>query len=335
MELKNIKKILIVKPSSLGDIIHTLPFLSSIKSRFPTSELHWVIAKPYKDLLNLNPLINKLWIIDKDTWKKIKNIKDTLSELNILFKNLKKEKFDLVIDLQGLLRSGIITYATNAPMRVGFDKAREGSKVFYTHKVKCPENIHAIIKYLKVAEFLGCDVNKIAFPLKWDNSKSIMKEIPYKNYIVVIPSARWKTKIWPPEKYGKLISLLPLKSIIVGSKEDINIANRILFYSNNNAISLVGKTNLNQLIEIIRNAEFVISNDSGPMHIASALNIPIVAIFGPTNPVKTGPYGKNHIVIKEKVSCSPCRKRSCEDMRCMKLLTVEKVYNTIMERFNL
>jgi heptosyltransferase-1 len=338
--IKTPKKILIVKPSSLGDVVHSLPFLNAIKTCFPKAEIHWIIAKGLEGLLEGHPMINKIWIINKDAWKNIKKVGSTIKELRVLFKELKKENFDIVVDLQGLLRSGLITAATDSPVRIGFTEAREGSRVFYTHKVEGGKNIHAVDRYLKIAEFLGCDTSEIFFPLPSENQSS--SEIfhfpsfiphPLEGYAVIIPGARWKTKIWPPEKFGELSSKLSLASIIVGSKRDIDIANKIVNFSHGKAISLAGKTNLKELIEVIRHARFVISNDSGPMHIASALGIPVFAIFGPTDPVRTGPYGKNHTVIKEDISCSTCLKRKCNDMKCMNSLSAKKVYKIIKDNF--
>ena len=158
------QKILIIKPSSLGDIVHSLPFLNAIRDRFPKSEIHWVVARGLEGLLEGHPMISKLWIINKDNWKKIKNIKGTVSELKDLFKSLKKEKFDIVVDLQGLLRSGVLAAATGASVRIGFSEAREGSRIFYTHRVKGGKDIHAVDRYLKIAKFLGSDVADIKFP---------------------------------------------------------------------------------------------------------------------------------------------------------------------------
>ena len=152
--IKDPRKILIIKPSSLGDVVHSLPFLNVIRTCFPKAEIHWVIAKGLEGLLEGHPMVNKLWIINKDKWKKIKNVKGTISEFNVLFKELKKEKFDLVVDLQGLLRSGVLTAATGAPVKVGFKEAREGSKFFYTHKVEGGRDIYAVDRYLKIADFL-------------------------------------------------------------------------------------------------------------------------------------------------------------------------------------
>lgn len=325
------KKILIVKPSSLGDVVHSLPFLNAVKACFSNAEIHWVIAKGLEGLLKGHPMINKLWIINKDAWKKIVNIKGTISELKVLLKHLKKEEFDIVIDLQGLLRSGILTAATGAPVRVGFTEAREGSRLFYTHKVKGGKNIHAVDRYLKIADFLGCDINDICFPLplSFNSALSTQHSALSKEYVVIVPGARWKTKMWPPEKFGKLSAMLPLNTVIVGSKRDVDIADKIVALSNGKAVSLAGKTDLKELIEVMRGARFAVSNDSGPMHIAAALGIPVFAIFGPTDPLRTGPYGEGHTIIKEDILCSPCFKKACNDLKCMNRLSVEKVYEII------
>jgi lipopolysaccharide heptosyltransferase II len=274
-------------------------------------------------------MIDKLVIIHKDMWKKITHAQRTMKEIKTLLKELKKEKYDLVIDLQGLLRSGIITKATSAPIRFGFQEAREGSSLFYTHKVKGGKDIHAVDRYLKIAAYLGCDINDIRFPLPSHSISSLDQSLFSEDYAVIIPGARWKTKVWPDGKFGKLASKLSLKTVIVGSKSEIEAADTIVSLSQDNSLSLAGKTDLKELVEVIRHAQFVVSNDSGPMHIAAALNIPVFAIFGPTDQTRTGPYGKGHTIIRENVTCAPCFKKTCNDMKCMNDLSVEKVYKII------
>jgi heptosyltransferase-1 len=141
---KDRPKFLIIKPSSLGDVIHSLPFLNAVKAGFPGASVHWVIAKGLEGILEAHPMIDKLWVINKDAWKKIGNLKVTVNELKELFRNMKKERYDIAFDLQGLLRSGVIASATGAPVRVGFKEAREGSSFFYTHKIKGGKGIHAV-----------------------------------------------------------------------------------------------------------------------------------------------------------------------------------------------
>lgn len=327
--IKNPKKILIVKPSSLGDVVHSLPFLNVAKTCFPKAEIHWVIAKGLENLLEGHPMIDKLVIIHKDMWKKITHAQRTVKEIKALLKRLKQENYDLVIDLQGLLRSGIITKATNTPIRVGFQEAREGSRLFYTHKVKGGKDIHAVDRYLKIAAYLGCDISDIRFPFPSHSILSLDQSLFSEDYAVIIPGARWKTKVWPAEKFGKLASKLSLKTVIAGGKSEIEAADTIVSLSQGKSLSLAGKTGLKELVEVIRHAQFVVSNDSGPMHIAAALDIPVFAIFGPTDATRTGPYGKGHTIIREDVTCAPCFKKTCTDMKCMNDLSLEKVYKII------
>lgn len=320
-------KILIVKPSSLGDIVHSLPFLKVVNTCFSGSRIHWVVAKGFEGLLAGNPMTDRLWIINKDAWKNLRYATSTMSEIKRLFRSLKQEHFDLVIDLQGLLRSGIITAATGSPVRVGFAEAREGSRLFYTHKVTGGKDIHAVDRYLKIAACLGCDVSEVVFPfpLSAKPASPVPHPFPSEEYAVLVPGARWKTKQWPPEKFGELSRRLPLRSLIVGSRSDRDIADTVASYSDGNAISLAGRTSLQELIEVIRSARFVVSNDSGPMHIAAALGKPVCAIFGPTDPLRTGPYGKGHTIIRENVPCAPCFRKTCQDIICMKNLSAGRV----------
>lgn len=335
-KIRHYKKVLVVKPSSLGDIVHSLPFLNSLRSCFPKAEIHWVVAKGLEDILEGNPMIDKLIVINKDMWKKLNKAGDTLREVKNLFRELRNERYDLVVDLQGLLRSGLITMATRAPERVGFAEAREGSRLFYNVRVKGGKEVHAVDRYMKVAGAIGCDTGNIIFPFPlFKNDLKEIKKIKngIKDYAVIVPGARWDTKMWPAEYYGKLALMLPMKSFVVGSSNDMVIADEVVKASEGKAFSLIGKTNLRELVEILRDARVVVSNDTGPMHIAAGLKVPVVAIFGPTNPAKTAPYGQGHIIIKSLAECSPCYKKKCRDMKCMKEIYVDMVFNKIREIF--
>lgn len=327
------KQILIIKPSSLGDIIHSLPMLNSLKKCFPEARIHWVVAKNFEDLLKDHPMIHKLWVIDKDRWKNPLRLFSSIKELLILRKQLKKEDFDLVIDLQGLLRSGLIASFTGSKNIIGFKEAREGSTIFYSHKVEGGREVHAVERYLKTLSVIGCPVREIVFPLP-EGSPDINPS-SFGDYAVLVLGARWKTKRWPAHNFGELARLLPFKSLVVGGKDELEITEKAVHSSEGKAFSLAGKTDLKGLVEIIRNAKLVVSNDSGPMHIAAALGIPTFAIFGPTSPLRTGPYGKNAIVLKAEIPCAPCFKRKCKDIACMNSIKVEDVWKAISDYFNL
>lgn len=330
IETENLKKILIVKPSSLGDVVHSLYFLRALKKKFHNAEVHWVIAKGLEDLLENSPLVSKIWVIEKDKWRQARALSDTLRNLCNLRKNLRKECFDIAIDLQGLLRSGLITYASGTGIRIGFEEAREGAALFYTHKIKGGKDVHAVDRYLKIAGFLGCDIENVKAPIL--KPSNIFPDTMDYEYAVITPGARWKTKRWHPECFGELAARLKLKSIVIGSGSDVEIAEQVVRNSKGKAISLAGRTSLKEMIDIINKAKFIVTNDSGPMHIAAALNIPVFAIFGPTNPMRTGPYGRTHTVIHAKTACAPCYKKKCRYIKCMDSVSVEDVYNAIRER---
>jgi heptosyltransferase-1 len=331
-------KILIIKPSSLGDIIHALPFLKAVKDTFPESRVDWVISKNLKGIIEEHPLIDNLIIFDKDSWKSVKRLPETLSEISKLRQSLKSRHYDIVVDLQGLLRSGLIATSTRTTLKIGFADAREGSKYLYDKRVTVNGGLHAVDRYLEIAKAIGARVKKIEFPLYVDKTakekiKALIGNI--NEYIVIVPSARWITKRWPAENFALLIKNISIPCVITGSKSEKMLTQKILNSASDNIINLCGKTDLKELTALIAGAKAVVSNDSGPMHIAVALGVPTVTIFGPTDPVKTGPYGwqtnRNFRVIRANVSCSPCRKKRCKELICMHNVGVDVVYKALKE----
>jgi len=323
-------KILIIKPSALGDIIHSLPFLGAVRKRYPTAEIHWVVAKGLHTFLEDHPMINKLWIMDKEAWKKIGRFRQILPEINQFRKGLRAENFDISIDLSGLLRSGLITFAANATYKLGFSDSDEGSPFFYNQKIKGGDQIHAIDRYLKLASLMGCDSGEVSYPMPPLEEPSILKTLP-KTFYVMAPSAGKEANRWPAERFGKLAATLPLPAVVISNKTDAPVVEKVVSESNGNAINMAGKTNLKELAALIAKAKFFVSNDTGPMHIAAALNIPVFAIFGPANPVRTGPYGKIHTIIQEGLDCIPCyAQKPCNHWQCMTNLTVDKVRKIIL-----
>ncbi|RJQ57075.1 MAG: lipopolysaccharide heptosyltransferase I [Nitrospiraceae bacterium] len=339
-------KILIIKPSSLGDVIHALPFLKAVKGSFPEAQIDWVISKNLKGLLEGNPLIHELIALEKDSWKDIKKLPRTLSEINDLRKSLKSKRYDVVVDLQGLLRSGLLASFAPSSLKIGFENAREGSRFFYDKKIPVNGAVHAVDRCLEIAGAMGVKPGKIEFPLYTDEKardkvRQITGNIP--EYILIAPSARWDTKRWPAVYFASLVKKITLPCIIAGVKGDRALAEEIIHRSQSTEhrtqtatiVNLCGRTNLKELVALIDGAKAVVSNDSGPMHVAAALNKPVVALFGPTDPEKTGPYGwqkkKNMKVVKAGVPCSPCRKKKCRDLVCMKNISVETVFEALKE----
>jgi lipopolysaccharide heptosyltransferase I len=323
------RKILIIKPSSFGDVIHGLPVLHALSQRYPEAELHWVVAKGFDGILEGHPLIHRLWVIDKDSWKKLGDLQRTCLDLKRLARDLRNEKFDLVIDLQGLFRSAMIGLFTGAEERVGFEHAREGAKFSYKYRVATDTELHAVEKNLLVARFVGCDPGEPVFTLPpFGKLPGIVKDIG--QYAVIAPSAGTLVKRWPAEYFGRLASILPIASIIVGGRSDAALGDEVAHLSGSRALSVAGKTSLRELGAIVSGAKYLVTCDSGPMHLAAALNIPVFAVFGPTSPVRTGPYGDIHTIIRLDLPCSPCfTRKPCADWKCIREITPEMVFRAI------
>jgi lipopolysaccharide heptosyltransferase I len=340
-------KILVIKPSSLGDVIHSMPFLKALKDLYPDAQIDWVISQSFQAILEGHPLINRLILFNKDAWRKKAYWRRTLAEIPAFYLDIRAERYDLTIDLQGLLRSGLITFFAWSPKKIGFDVAREGSKFFYHQRVKTNHLTHAVDRYLEVVRALALpnvdlkwDRQKLQFPLpiQPEAAQRMAEKLQgVKDYVVVAPSARWETKRWDPEFFGNVIAALQATSVIVGSPSDQPIAREVLIASQNKGIDFTGKTDLKELVALIAQAKALLSNDSGPIHIAAALKVPVVALFGPTDPYKTGPYGwdfphsASHAVMAD-VSCRACLKRKCPTVECHSAIERDQVIE-ILRRY--
>ena len=325
-----VKRILIVKPSALGDIVHSMPFLYAVKKRFPWARIDWVVAHGLHSFLEGHPMINRLWVIKKDQWKNLNRLRLTLTEINDLRRGLAEQHYDVCIDLSGLFRSGVISALSKAPVRLGFKESDEGSPFFYTHKIHGSMNIHAIDRYLEIARFMGCPVDTVEYPFAPHNPfPDVMKELP-EQYVIICPSAGKPANRWHASKYGALASMLDLPVVVIASASESDIALDVVKSSKGNAVSIAGKTGLKDLLPVIGKSRYFICNDTGPMHIAAALDVPVFAIFGPANPARTGPYGFIHTVIQKDLDCSPCYAHTpCRRYRCMEELTVAEVFDNI------
>jgi len=323
VKLHKAPKALVIKPSSLGDIIHSLPFLNAFRKRYPDSTVHWAVFKGLEGILKGHPMIDRLVVIDKGRFRNPLNVVKSVLALRA---ELRSEAFDIAVDLQGLLRSGVMAAMSSAPVRAGFSDAREGSPFFYTNVIEGGKDIHAVDRYLRIAAMLDCDTSTIEFPMVHDDCKP-----PFDgDYAVIVPGARWATKQWPAEYFGSLASILPVRSVVVGSNGDMRAGDTVVSRSDGKAVNMAGKTTLRELSGLIMKARYVITNDTGPMHIAAAYNVPVIAIFGPTNPVNTGPYGSIHKILTPDIPCAPCYRRNCSDLRCMTLISPERVYQSVL-----
>lgn len=335
-------KILLVKLSALGDVVQTLPSLTYLKHHLPSAEVEWVVDERNAEILEGNPYLNRIWIVPKGFPLKIKRSIE-------FFKLIRKETYDLVIDYQGLLKSGIVVGLVKGYFKIGFQNHREGSWIFYNVKVPPydPE-IHAVRRYLLLTKYvLQRFQNKFLEDIYHVPDPFLPEEFPEgitleEPYVIFIPSARWETKIWSFLNWEKLAERLTffskyLRIYLIGSNTEtkLKVWAEDLEKKYSNVKSLVGKLNLKELVYVLRRSLGVISVDTGPMHIASALKVPTVALFGPTSSARTGPWGGDFYVIEKKTPCSPCFKKKCRDLKCMERITPEEVWTKFKALLNL
>lgn len=322
------QRILIIKPSAIGDVVHTLPILNLLRRRWPAAAIDWVVTPACAGILDGHPQLNDMLIFDRKRlagwWRSVA----TWRALRVFTRDLRSRRYDLVLDLQGLFRSGWLAWKTRSPVRVGFANAREGARLFYTHRVMTgsPEQ-HAIERYLKLAKFVGCPVEPVEYVFPTDDAdRTAVADLlgSSEAYAVLVPGTNWPTKRWPVEHFDRLAARLRdqqgLRIVIAGSPAERELGDRIA-----GGLNLCGRTNLRQLVALIESASLVVCNDSGPMHIAAALGKPMVALFGPTNPVRTGPYRREGSVLRLDIPCSPCYSRHCSHQSCLRLLDVKPV----------
>ncbi len=323
---KDINKILIIKPSSLGDIFHSFAAIPLLQKAFPNATFDWFVRPEFKDAIAYCPVkINRIIDFPRTKLSKIKTFSKTFIQVR---NDLRREKYDLIIDFQGLMRSAIFTSLSRSAETVGFANPKESlATLAYTHKVNIPENcVHAVDRYIALSEAVtGLKASKQIPGLpQVDRFKESLERILKKYNIShddklmgIVPGARWESKCWPPDFFaetaGKFLKKHPdYKILIIGSPDDRNAAGEIIAKaSNENIISIAGDTCIGEMVEAIRRCHFLISNDSGPIHIAAALHKTVFALFGPTDPAKTGPYGDFHYIFQQDMDCIKCLKRTC------------------------
>ena len=321
------RRILIIKPSAIGDVVHTLPILNLLRKRWPESHIAWLLTPACAALLDGHPMLSEVIRFDRKRFGRGWREPSSLFGLFSFQKELRSRAFDLVIDLQGLFRSGWLAWQTRAATRIGFKNAREFAPVFYTHRVDVgsPEQ-HAVDRYLKIAAALGCDPNVVEFPFHvTDEDRQHVDALlgGIGRFAVLVPGTNWQTKRWPIEHFAAMPAMLKdrfgIESVAAGSPDEAELAARL------GIVNLAGKTTLRQLVALFQRADLIIANDSGPMHIAAALGKPLVTPFGPTNPVRTGPYRRDDAVIRIDIPCSPCYSRRCSHQSCLRWLRPESV----------
>jgi len=345
-------EILIIKLSAIGDVIHTLPALDLLHRQFPESNITWVIEDKASDIIKDHPYLKKVIVSKRKSW--IENVKKpslwypTLKEIISFIRELRSQEYDVVVDFQGLLKSAILVFFSRGKRKIGYSKTREMSSFFLSERIPPhPLNRHAVERNIELVRYLGAHVDKVTFPIFIGEEDKRYVELllsahklsTSKPMIALHSQAVWVTKRWEPLKIAKLsdklIEIYGAQIIFIGGKDDYSSIENILSLMSHTAVNASGKTSLKELAYLLSLSNLMITVDSGPMHIASAMDTPLVVLFGPTASWKTGPYCNSAVIIRSQLSCSPCFKRECDNRTCMKEISVEEVLEAVDKQLKL
>jgi len=313
-----------------------MPVLRLLKLHWPESEIFWWIDAGLAPLLEGDPDLAGIVRFKRRRWSKPINWPEAWQSIRWL----RRQNFDLVIDLQCLFRSGMFAWLANGKSLIGLDEVREGARGFYDVAVRRESfYTHAADWYLAVLKRLNIPADRKFewIPERTSISAQVKRKWPTDaaRWVIVQPGARWLNKRWPAENFTSLVHRLAkarpeLHFAILGSAEDNAAGVAISEAAPQQCLDLTGKISLPEMIEWIRLSDLMISNDTGPMHVAAALGKPVVAIFGPTEPRRTGPYGQLQNVIRIDLPCAPCLKSKCHyslPMECLRAISPEMVLN--------
>jgi lipopolysaccharide heptosyltransferase I len=362
---KTFERILLIKPSAVGDVIHALPVLGKLRTRYPNAHIDWLLTPAIAELVGRHPALSGVVLFDRRRDEPLWRNWTAAAGLVGLFQSLREPRYDLVLDLHGQFRSAALTLATGAAVRVGFDRprkssrgprtlpesayrhgwtgAREGAWLAYTHRIRLPVvDTHAVDRYLLLAPMLGFDDGPPDFhvPISCDAERVVDRLLAANRLLdrplaVVVPGTLWETKHWHADGFASVARhLMGMgRAVVLAGANAERARCREVAALAPDVCDLSGRTTLSELAALIRRATICVTNDSGSMHLTAALGRPVVSIFGPTDPVWIGPYGQPNSVVRADVPCSPCylrRLRRCpHDHTCMTQVTAQQVIDRI------
>lgn len=339
---KQFERILLIKPSALGDVVHTLPVLVKLRARYPGARIDWLVTPENAELICRHPaLTNVVPFPRRELARFGRNWSATAGLIQLLYE-VWKTRYDLVIDLHGQARSALFTLATRCKTRIGFETAREGAWAAYSHRIPVPcREVHAVDRYLSLGAMLGFDDRPPDFSihLAAEVSANVDRLLTPHGLLarplaVLVPGTVWETKHWHAQGFAQVAQHLLASGaavVLAGAPSDHERCRAVAALCPQ-ACNLCGQTKLGDLVELLRRAISCVTNDSGSMHLAVALGKPVVSVFGPTNPVRTGPYARPQAVVRADVPCSPCYLRKQRHCRHAHICMTEVTPAMVIER---
>jgi lipopolysaccharide heptosyltransferase I len=313
------QRFLIVRLSSIGDIVHTLPAAAALAESFPQAQVDWVVEKRYALLLGGNPHLHRILELDTLGWRRHLNSSATWHEIRNGVNDLRRTRYDAAMDFQGLWKSAVVAGLSRAQERIGFAERwlREPSAaVLYTERVSPPERVHVVKENLALIERLGARAERWQFPLPWNEEddeyvEMYLHALDFGNFIIMNPGGGWRSKCWSPENYAALIRQLAgirqEQIILTGSPAEEPLISGILQSAGAQRARYL-PTTLVQFISLATRARLFIGGDTGPLHLAAAVGTPIVGIYGPTDPVRNGPFAADDMTLSNRGPISHSRR---------------------------
>jgi len=345
--MTDVRNILIVKLSAIGDVIHTLPALNALRKRFPQARITWVVESAAADLIQGHPALDRVIVSDRKRW--IRGLKTRrwafhLAAIRRFIRQLRDTRYDLIFDFQAHLKGAVLIALARGRRKIGFGPGMEHQEFSYwalTERVPAMDmDIHALVRGLMLLNAVGIPTDDVAYrlPVTDAHRRSAMALLPGprtgRPCVAINPVALWETKLWDPEGFAQLADRLAADRgatvVFTGGPADRPVVRSILDRMATTATDLSGRTDLMTLAAVYAAADLLVTTDTGPMHLAAVVNTPTVAIFGPTAPWRTGPFGDGHQVVRAEVTCSPCFKRRCDAGHgCMAGISVDAVMGAV------
>lgn len=337
-------KFLIIRLSSLGDIIHTLPAFSALRNYFPEAKISWLVENKGKDILDFVPGIDRTIVLASKKRRAISKI--FWAEFLRVVREI-RQKDQIVLDFQGLIKSGLFAFLSKSKTRVGFHKKNlreSGASIFYTEYLDpISEKMHIVSKNLKLLKRIGIQNDTFEFPLQIPEtlSTSVLEKIREQGYrgdnrlVVLNVGAAWETKRWFAERWIELIRILKEKNLglffllLWGTETERALAEDIHAKTDS---TIAPQLSLKEVMALIKEADLLISGDTFALQVACALSRPVVGLFGPTSPKRNGPFNEQDRVAFHEMECSHCYKRKCSNPKCLKKITPEEVAVLCLQR---
>ncbi|EAX46506.1 glycosyl transferase, family 9 [Thermosinus carboxydivorans Nor1] len=344
----NNKRVVLIRLSSIGDVLHCTPVAKALKTACPACHLTWVVGEGPADVLVANPYIDELYVWPRERWER--NLQSgRLGEARRLWRHLGEDlgcrPFDVALDVHGLFLSGLVTSATGAPRRIGLGGTREFNWLFMTEQApKLADDVHVIQQYLSILRPLGirtADYNMtlcltreaVAFADRFLAAHGVE---PDEVLVAINPVTTWPAKNWPPASFAAVAAALGVdcRILLTGGPRDKEVTAYIAQQAGTACIDAAGSTTLLELAALLARCRVVLTGDTGPLHMAVALGVPTVSIFGPTDPRKYGPLTPGHVILQGEADCAPCHKKVCrhQDIRCLRSVTPDAAIAAVRQQ---